>query len=287
MTPDEVKPMTEQQQQPADDLPETISPAPGILIADHFRESFGYAVKRSGGTKDWIITFTLSGSGSYRIGDYRLVCVPGDIVILKPGTPHRYAAEPAGWRFVWSHFLPEPRWAGLLQLPEPHPGLIHLSIESAAVRSRLERTFDRLIHETKDEMPLKDQLAINAMEEIVLLVAGEHRRDGSQALDPRVEEVLRLLTERLSEPHTVEELARHVALSPSRLAHLFKAQVGDAVLETLLKTRLRHAARLLEHTSRLVSEIAADVGFGSPYYFTKQFTSFFGCSPTVYRERKQ
>lgn len=272
----------------AEPLVETLSPVPGIMIADHFTESYGYRVNRSHGTKDWVMTFTLSGTGQYRIGEFKLLCQAGDVVILKPGTPHHYSTpQDETWDFVWSHFIPEPRWAGLLQLPEAVPGLIRLAIDSQSARSRLLQAFERLIRDTREEMPLKELMMINTMEEIVLIVAGQHSRSGERALDPRVEEVLQLLAGSMNESHTIEKLARRVALSPSRLAHLFKEQVGDSVMETLLKIRMRHAARLLAHTSRQVAEIADDVGFRSPYFFTKQFTAFYGCSPTAYRERQR
>lgn len=51
----------------------------------------------------------------------------------------------------------------------------------------------------------------------------------------------------------------------------------DLVTSTLIKLRLRQAAKLLQFTSRKVTDIAHEVGFESSFYFTKKFTSQFEC----------
>jgi AraC family transcriptional regulator of arabinose operon len=58
-------------------------------------------------------------------------------------------------------------------------------------------------------------------------------------------------------------------------------------MNTLNQLRLREAARYLVFTSRLVGDIARDVGFADPFFFTRQFTAFFGVSPSAYRAREQ
>ncbi|UUZ96275.1 AraC family transcriptional regulator [Paenibacillus sp. P25] len=35
-----------------------------------------------------------------------------------------------------------------------------------------------------------------------------------------------------------------------------------------------------------VAEIAAEAGFNNPFYFTRQFTAFYGCPPSLYRKQK-
>src|SRR5205807_3225926 len=91
----------------------------------------------------------------------------------------------------------------------------------------------------------------------------------------------------LAAPNTPGTLAREVDLSPSRLAHLFKQELGDSVTNTVLILRLRRAARLLEYTSRRVGAIAEDVGFSSAFYFSRQFHRHFGLSPRAYRAHGQ
>lgn len=55
-------------------------------------------------------------------------------------------------------------------------------------------------------------------------------------------------------------------------------------METLLKFRLKQAEKKLTFTDRTVTEIALEVGFNSPDYFTRQFVKYYGVSPTQYRK---
>jgi AraC-like DNA-binding protein len=104
-------------------------------------------------------------------------------------------------------------------------------------------------------------------------------------LDMRVQVVLKYLSQNLTEDHTVTYLSKKVHLSPSRLAHLFKQQVGDSIIGTLMRMRLHHATELLQFTSLRINEIAESVGFSSPDYFTRTFKAFFGISPGKYRKK--
>lgn len=271
-----------------DPAAQTRAPFPGILVSDRFREAYGYSVSRPRGTRDWLITFTLSGEGVYRIGDEATSCRPGDVAILTPGTPHDYATAPGSvWEFVWTHFLPYPHWSRWLQLPKTPGGLIYLHIADAKVRSRIEGAFQRIFQDSVTPGAYFDDLALNALEEVLILVAQANVKSAKAGSDPRIQSVLHLLSQHMAEPHRIDELAAKVNLSPSRLAHLFKEQTGDSIIETLNKLRLRQAARLLAFTSRQIAEIAEDVGYRSAFYFTKQFTAFYGMSPSAYRKKLQ
>ncbi|WP_409345537.1 helix-turn-helix domain-containing protein [Paenibacillus sp. MBLB4367] len=258
----------------------------GQLIGDHYRMPFGYRTRRSKGSHDWLITFTLSGEGVFKIGGDILPCMAGDLVMLPPGTPHLYATqEGCVWEFVWVHVVPLPDWSGLLQLPRTYGGLVYSQIGEEPLRQRLLNAFERAIHDSRELKGFSAELAMTAVEEILLLVNQQQWQTSKRAMDPRVSEVLHALMHRMSEAHSVAALARSVNLSPSRLAHMFKEQVGESIIDTLNKIRLRQAALLLRFTPRQVGEVARDVGFQDPFYFTKQFKAFYGINPSQYRSQ--
>ena len=91
------------------------------------------------------------------------------------------------------------------------------------------------------------------------------------------------LAEHLAAPQSIAGLAGVAGLSPSRFAHRFKADTGDSPIAYLTKLRLRQAARLLELRGRSVGEAARDVGFDSPFYFSRQFKKQYGVSPREYQ----
>jgi AraC family transcriptional regulator of arabinose operon len=279
--------MAEDLNDPASKMKESTSPLPGILVAGHFREAFGYSAFRSKGTKDWLITYTLSGCGEYSLYGETYRCEPGDAVLLPPAMPHHYYT-PQGcvWEFMWAHFVPEPRWYAILPAADPAQKLPKLHIEASSSRERIRTAMGKLVRDSRGTEPFSELLAMNALEETLVIVA-QSFAGYERSLDPRIADTLTYISANLQEKHTVQDLAQRALLSPSRYAHLFKTQVGESVIDTILHLRLRHAARLLEHTAMSISEIASEVGFQSPFYFTKQFTARYGSSPTKFRSVKQ
>jgi AraC family transcriptional regulator, arabinose operon regulatory protein len=262
------------------------APAPGILLAGYFVQPPSYHVHRSRGTHDWLIMFTLSGQGRNDLNGQSYFCKQGDVMLLSPRTPHDYStAGSEAWEFYWAHFIPRPTWISWLQLPELDSGLAFLPIENDTVQQRMRQGFARLLQDNSTTGSISQELSLNALEEILLLIAQYQSRMSQSGIDPRVETVVNYLAQHISEPVSLNELAKLVAISPSRLSHLFKEQVGDSPLQMFLKLRLRHAARLLELTSRPVYEIASDLGFQSPFHFSRRFKLYFNASPAEYRRQ--
>ncbi|WP_318615734.1 helix-turn-helix domain-containing protein [Sporosarcina sp. YIM B06819] len=258
--------------------------SPGVLICDHYRQVQDYQVYRPEGTKDWLIIYTIAGEGQFIVDDHVHIVKKGHIAILKPKTVHQYATHTSSWEFVWSHFLPRKTWIELLMLPERAKGLLQLNIEQSKLQERVVASFQRMIHDNRSIHFLSKELSMNALEEILLAVKQWSQTTDKMKVDLRVQEVLQIFSENLKETHTLESISRQVSLSPSRLSHLFREQVGDSIMATLLSMRLKQGARLLEFTNRSISEVASDVGFSSPFYFTKQFTSFYGMNPRDFRK---
>ena len=261
---------------------EAPSPPPGVLVTGHFREGFGYRVRRPNGSGNWLLTYTLNGRGLYRGSWPDIFAGPGDVVLLGPDVPHDYSVPQGGfWEFLWAHFQPRLEWFEWWNplVGGEGPGQSHL--ETSGARERARRAFLRLRADALATGDLSRELALNGLEEVLLLAVQEGA--GGRPVDPRVRKVLDLISSDLAADHDVPGLAREVALSPSRLSHLFKEEVGEPVMGALIRLRLNQAARLLEHTVDDVGAIAREVGFGSPYYFSRQFRRHFGMSPRQYR----
>ena len=77
----------------------------------------------------------------------------------------------------------------------------------------------------------------------------------------------------------VEDMGQQIGLSRVQLYRKVKAMTGSSVVDLLRKARLAKAKRLLETRSMSVSEVAYDVGFSAPSYFTKCFKDEYGMLP--------
>ena len=84
---------------------------------------------------------------------------------------------------------------------------------------------------------------------------------------------------------SVEDLAADMNLSRVQLYRKVKSITGSTPVELLRTARLNRAYRLLLTTDRSVSEIAYQVGFTAPSYFTKCFKEEYGMLPGEVRNQ--
>jgi AraC-like DNA-binding protein len=78
--------------------------------------------------------------------------------------------------------------------------------------------------------------------------------------------------------------AAQAELSPFHFLRLFSGVLGVTPHQYLVRSRLRHAARLLADDARAVTDVAYDVGFGDLSNFVRTFHRAAGVSPRRFRE---
>lgn len=82
---------------------------------------------------------------------------------------------------------------------------------------------------------------------------------------------------------SVEELSYALGMSRVNLYKRLLAISGKTPIEFIRSIRLKRAAQLLRESRQNVSEIAYQVGFNNPKYFSKYFREEFGVLPSVYQ----
>ena len=89
------------------------------------------------------------------------------------------------------------------------------------------------------------------------------------------------------QPLTLADVAKVSYLSVSRMAHLFKEQMGVTIIDYLTSVRIGHARRLLLSTEKSCSKICFDVGYNNQSYFTRTFKEMTGLTPRQFREQNR
>ena len=82
---------------------------------------------------------------------------------------------------------------------------------------------------------------------------------------------------------SLHEVARHVALSNNHFCTVFSQEMGITFTEYLTALRLNKAKELLRTTSLRSSDIAYQVGYNDPHYFSYLFKKNTGMTPRDYR----
>lgn len=97
----------------------------------------------------------------------------------------------------------------------------------------------------------------------------------------------RLVEERMGQADlNVEDIGRELGMSRVQLYRKLKQLTNFSPVELLRQIRLKRAASLLSTTELTISQIAYEVGFSSPSYFTKCYKEEFGISPSEAIKRK-
>ncbi|WP_193103581.1 helix-turn-helix domain-containing protein [Brachybacterium sp. FME24] len=255
------------------------------VLAGELDQDAGYHIRRSRGTDDWLLMHTVAGAGLlHGADDQQLTTSPGDAVLVRPGTLHDYGTDPATgrWHLLFSHFRPLPTWLALLDWPEPVVGIGRVRL-GAEVDDRVQQLLLAAARASRMAVGRPELFALNGVEAALLWY--DTRNPRQQQLDERVLRVMEHVDAHLAEDLDVPALARIAHLSPSRLAHLFSAQVGTSVMRYLEAQRMELAARLLEMTGEPVAEVARRVGYLDPLYFSRRFRARHHVSPTAHREQ--
>ena len=85
---------------------------------------------------------------------------------------------------------------------------------------------------------------------------------------------------------TLAAVARHVGLSPFRVAHLVKAVTGRSILQHVKRMRVQRARHLLETTDDPCADIALAVGFRDQSHLIRHFRALTGTTPARYRRER-
>ncbi|WP_299091977.1 response regulator [uncultured Metabacillus sp.] len=82
---------------------------------------------------------------------------------------------------------------------------------------------------------------------------------------------------------SLEDVAEYVKLTPTYFTKVFKEQTKRTFIDYVTDYRIEKAKELLLHTKLSLKEIAFEVGYKDPNYFSRVFKKWTNCSPKQYR----
>lgn len=101
----------------------------------------------------------------------------------------------------------------------------------------------------------------------------------------RLRDLSAFILEHINERLSLEELARHVGMSPRTLTRWCRRELGESPAALVRRVRIEEAQRLLEQTSLPLKDIAARAHLGDPSTLWRIFTRYVGVTPADYRAR--
>lgn len=260
-----------------------------LYITDigYYPHAEGHYRKREAGSHQNILIYCVDGEGWYDTGQGKCIVRKNDFFILPADMFHIYAAdEHAPWSIYWLHFSGEKS-----ELFSPIFNKTFHITDSPSAR------FD-------DRLQLFNEIFVNLemgygkenMEYITLCLwhflgsfryITQFREVNNPKPEDTVQKVINFMKNNIDKQLTLNEIADSVNYSPTYLSSLFSKKCDMAPLYYFNQLKIQRACHLLDFTDKKIKEIAYELSFSDPYYFSRVFSKYIGLSPQEYRKKKK
>ena len=207
----------------------------------------------------------------------------GDIFLLFPGEWHSYHPNAeTGWKSYWIGFkgrnMDDRVSAGFLTPQRP---IYHIGF-SAAVVALYKQAYETALKEAA----YSQQLLAGIVNHLVGMMYSLERNIELNRNWSHVDMINRArlrIRESLESSLTIQEVAEEMGVSYSNFRKLFKEYTGLSPAVYQQDLRLQRAKELLSTTTKSIKEIAYQLNFESPDYFSAKFKAKTGRRPTDLR----
>lgn len=225
------------------------------------------------------ISYVRSGSFGYRFRGRRFELVAGSLLVGHPGDEYMCTHDHVGGDRCLSFSL-DPALIDEVGAPKawhagavaPRPELMILGeLGQSAAEGRTTIGVD--------------EVGMMLAARFVAVAAGRAQtfRSPSAADRRRAVEAALWIDAHSDQPISLTAIARSAGLSVFHFLRVFSTVLGVTPHQYLLRSRLRHAARLLADEDRAVTDVALDVGFADLSNFVRTFHRAAGVSPRGFR----
>ena len=240
-----------------------------------------YIFRQPDSERENMIFVTLSGGGILELNGLSYRIRPSTITVIPDNVEVSYYTDPAEkhWEFYWAHIRGANTSNVLRHLYQNHNYLLPLrnpdvfvSIFEDILTSPLEGSAMILYNSRK----VSDLLHL-FVEEIVC------NQNSIPDNNDFVKTILRYIEEHYAQSITLADLASLLFMSEENLIRMFKKHTGYTPHAYLKMYRIMVACNLLRNTDLPVKRIAGMVGYKTVSFFTSEFRTLKGVTPTVFR----
>ncbi len=245
-----------------------------------------FIIDRPQGMQGYIINMTVQGQGQVFQNEDAFYCGVGDLLLFPPEAVHYYGRAPESglWHHRWVYFKPRAYWTNWLSWKVSQQSVGRMTLLDYRLISEFDGLFQKIDQTYKAGRVTSEDLAINLLEHLLIRCFEEAPDQAVKRIDPRIHALCQHLTQDLTQNMSVAQIAEYVCLSPSRLTHLFREELGVSVLRWLEDQRMALAQQLLSGSTLTIARIANQVGYEDQFYFSRVFFKHLGMSPTAFRK---
>ncbi len=176
----------------------------------------------------------------------------------------------------------------LRQSSRTEPGAIVLDAKRIDEHpTPLRNMFEALSAEFAAQLPRRAE-ALQAHAVFLDIWFGRHKEAGINGARKADQDTLiqrfRALLERHYRDHwSVADYATQLAITSDHLSRRCRIVTGQSAIELISERVLLESRRLLAYSQMSITDVAHQMGFDDPAYFSRFFAKSAGCAPSIYR----
>ncbi|QEM11713.1 AraC family transcriptional regulator [Mucilaginibacter rubeus] len=256
-----------------------------ITQIGYFPQASHHYRERRNGCEDNILIYCIRGKGHYILDKKRYEVNAGQYVII-PATDRyiRYWADTESpWTIYWIHFTGDQigefnRSLNLTTTKGPIP--IPFNDTGIEVWQKI---FSILSVSFRMESLCNANFCLQHLISTFLYPQHEDK-EKEIPVENSIQQAIDIMKSNLHLKLSLEEIAVKVNLSTSYFATFFKKRQGISPIDYFINMKMQRACELLRDQNNKVREVASDIGYEDPYYFSRIFKNVVGLSPAQYRK---
>lgn len=255
-----------------------------VICLGWFPKARGHGIERPNGLDECILIFCTKGKGWLEIDGRRVAVGAGEVLIIPPNKAHSYHAdEKDPWSIHWAHFSGTSAASYASMLPA-HEHVLTVTDNDSQDIAKMFRECYRLMSGglTEKTLLLVSHIVRHALG-VLFFQTGNSLSGSARTIAHDLTKSIEFMRANVARSLTLQELSRHAGLSSSRFSSLFRDQTGSSPVEHHIRLRMQSACHYLDTTALSVKEVAVELGYDDPYYFSRIFQKTLGCSPLAYR----
>ncbi|WP_366290117.1 helix-turn-helix domain-containing protein [Paenibacillus sp. AN1007] len=236
-----------------------------------------------------ILCLILQGKGLLALNDIVYEAQAGELFMIEPGTPVDALpnSETTEFLMVSMEYMSMKRERGQWKMT-PSPSLPP-GWQSGKLRIRHEEQAAlrmTKLHESYRAGQSDHFVSIHTQLHELLQFLLENRLEANlEKVDPALERSIMYMNRFMREGISMDQLAKIAGLTPSSYSRSFKKAKGMSPTDYLNLLRIEEAKKQLSEENCVLKDVAASVGYGNEYYFSRKFKQMLGIAPSIYMKK--
>jgi len=261
----------------------------GLYVSDigYYPHAKNHFRRRKNGISEHILIYCIAGRGTVQLGGTKYHLQPNHFFIIPGMQPHAYwASEKSPWSIYWLHFGGERSVAFKEKFRKIIP--IENTLNSR-IGDRI-NLFNEMLTSLETGFSKNNieyaNLCLNSLLASFFYYDTYRSVKGHTSTDP-VDQSILYMQRNIEQNLTISELSAHIQLSESHYSKLFRNKTGMSPMEYLINLKMQEAIRLLTNRSLRIKEVAFQLGYNDPCYFSRVFTRQVGVNPRLYIQTRK